>query len=1613
MEIGTRLRAYEIRDLLGAGGFGVVYRAHQPVIGREVAIKVILPEHANQPDFIRRFEGEAQLVARLEHPHIVPLYDYWRDPEGAYLVMRYVRGGSLSQSIKRDGAWDLSNASRLLDQIASALAMAHRAGVVHRDIKPDNILLDEDGNAYLTDFGIAKRVQADSGDDEMTSGTLAYIAPEQLTGQPAQAASDQYALALVIAELVVGRHVYGDTSISELISKHLYEPLPDLRAMRVALPEAVNDVLFKAAAKNPEMRYADVVAFAGAFRRAVLGRDATAEFPILDSGLDVVNPFKGLRPFQQADAGDFYGREALINRLLSRLSEDLPGSRFLAVVGASGSGKSSVVKAGLIPTLRGGSLPGSEGWYIVEMTPGMNPLRELESVLLGIAQKPVSGLGRALRAGPDGLVKAVGELLPDDAQLLLVIDQFEEAFTMAPEADCNRLLHLITRATEEKDGPVRVIVTLRADFLDRPLTAPFFGDLLRRRIEFVLPMTPAELERAITGPLEQIGLEADPALVERITSDISEEPGALPLMQYALTEVFERRSGRVLTVAAYERIGGVTGALAKRADEVFDGLSPDGQTAARQMFLRLLTLGEGKEDTRRRAPLSELVSVIPDAITRQTTLDAFTRARLLTFDQDQMTREPVVEVAHEALIREWRRLRAWLDDSRADVRQQRQLAAAAEEWSSSRRDDSYLLSGTRLGQFEEWAAQTDLVLTPLERDYLSASVAERQRREDAEAARRAREAMLEARSRTVLRALAGVFALAALVSIGLLFVAARAREAAERSALRAEENYQRAEALRLASAANVLLYGQEANAETGALLAMRSLASQYSTEADAALVQSRGLMFADKVYRLGPALRSVAASPDGRYIAAGAENGQLDLIDQRAGDKAWGYKATTTIVGLAFSPDGGYLAVSRRDGGLLVFDVPTGTLHRSLPTNTRPLHTLRFTGPAALLTVDEIGRLTTWDIHTGERLAQARAELQDAAADLEIMPDGKTALLAGYFQAPLIDLETGAVLRVYDSLNNGLIGVAAAQGGLILTASQTGIARVWDAASGEELLTLTNHTSSVYDGAFWPDASGLVTISADGTARLWDLTTGAETRRLTGHTGAVRALALLPLTRQVVTASADGTVRVWNADLTRAHDRLSAHDSSVKMAWIDSTQLLTVGYGDAIVRRWDAHAETLTRAYDGAGTHHAVAVSPDGTRFAVGTRIHDMASGQLLREFPTDFWMNDVRFSPDGRLLAVAGMTSGADQGRTYTGLVEVWDIDSGQRVLRIAGHADEVRSVTFSPDSALLLTASLDDTVKLWQVSDGALVQTFSHNNAVEYAVFSPDGQTVLTSGTRVPATLWNVQSGLRIRSFSTNDSSVRGASFSPDGTRVATADLDGSLRIWDVQTGERLRRVVGFRAALALPQYSPDGRLIAVTAENGSVFIVRADIRDLIAETCTLLTRDLAPVERDRYRVADADATCPQFAEQGQAVLALPPTPLAPTPPAPTAVVSLPTPTEFITPQKVLDVRQVNRGSLQAGQVETWLYVGRRGQTLALRASADVRAYDLDDYFAGLDTQLVVFGIDGRVLAQNDDGPDGSGDAELSVTLPISGLYRIEVRSAGLATGGDYTLEVSVTDE
>ncbi|MDX1614070.1 MAG: protein kinase [Candidatus Promineifilaceae bacterium] len=874
---GRVIRGFQLGKRIGKGDFGVVYRAVQPLVERDVAVKIILPEYADHPEFIRRFESEAQLVARLEHPYIVPLYDYWREPGVAYLVMRLIRGGSLSAELRK-GPLSLEAASKLLEQIGSALHLAHRSGVIHRDLKPSNILLDDDDNAYLADLGIAKNLgdpNAEEPDDAVV-GSPAYLSPEQIRAESVRPETDIYSLGLLTYELLTGRQAFKGPTPVNYLQQHLKEPIPYLSQTNPELPAGLDLVLSRATAKNPLERYPDVPSFLAGLQGALSAVDGPRpRVDLIDIDLaDIDNPFKGLRAFGEADADDFFGRDTLIQELLGRMgqiSESSAGvgrdlARFLAVVGPSGSGKSSVVKAGLIPALRRGALPGSERWFIVDMIPGSHPLEELEAALLRVAVEPPERLLDRLRKSERGLLRAVRELLKfaPDAELVLVIDQFEELFTLVEDEDAREhFLNSLVAAVLDPGSRLRLVITLRADFIDRPLGYVDFGELVRRQTELVLPMTPDELEQAISWPAERHGLVVEPELVGTIVRDVGDQPGILPLIQYALTELFERRQGRTLTLAAYRESGGVKGALARRAEEIYDELEPRGQSAARQLFLRLVTLGD--EATRRRVLRSELEALNHAQFVAQhspftVVIDAYARHRLLTFDREPLTRAPTVEVAHEALLHEWGRLRGWLDESRDDVRTQRLLDAAAAEWQEAGRDSGFLLHGSRLDQFAGWAEASDLVLTADEPAFLEASLEERKTRQAEEEARRQRElekaqrlaeteavrADEQAEAAESLRRraifLAGALVMAAILSV----LAIGAGRQSRLNAREAEENYQLAitrEAVAISAAiqrataqANAEQERRRADEERDAAIDARATAIAAEAEANAARV---------------------------------------------------------------------------------------------------------------------------------------------------------------------------------------------------------------------------------------------------------------------------------------------------------------------------------------------------------------------------------------------------------------------------------------------------------------------------------------------------------------------------------------------------------------------------------------------------------------------------------------------------------------------------------------------------------------------------------------------------------------------------------------------------------
>ena len=473
------------------------------------------------------------------------------------------------------------------------------------------------------------------------------------------------------------------------------------------------------------------------------------------------NPYKGLLAFQEDDAADFYGREGLIADVLRRVDS---GGRLVALVGPSGSGKSSVVRAGVLPRLRKGAVAGSDGWQIATMVPGAHPYAELEVALLRSTIDPPDSLAGQLDGGDDGILRAVLRVMSrDDGHLVLVIDQFEELFTLVDNPQTQkRFLNGLLAAVDDPRGRITVLVTLRADFYDKPLLHPAFGARLGEAVVNVTPLSTEELEEAATQPAVAADVALEPSLLAQLLADVVDQPGALPMFQYTLTELFERRADSVLLASEYHEMGGVRGAITHRADDVYDRLAPEEREATRQLFLRLVTLSADDSLSRRRVPASEITSLEVDVVALQTVLNAFGAARLLSFDRDRRTGAPTVEVGHEALLTEWERLSGWIKGSRQDLLRHASLATAVAEWEQSDRNPDYPVHGTRLTEFERFAATGKIDLNARELEYVGASIALRETDREAEEQRAAHEQQLRGRAK---RRLWGLVALIAAVVV--------------------------------------------------------------------------------------------------------------------------------------------------------------------------------------------------------------------------------------------------------------------------------------------------------------------------------------------------------------------------------------------------------------------------------------------------------------------------------------------------------------------------------------------------------------------------------------------------------------------------------------------------------------------------------------------------------------------------------------------------------------------------------------------------------------------------------------------------------------------------------
>ncbi len=1001
---GPLVRGYVLGEVLGEGSSGTIHRARQPGVGREVAIKVIRADLANNARFVERFEAEAQLIAQLEHPHIVPLYDFWREPGGAYLVLRLLRGGNAEQSLRSEGPWAVERATQLVDEIGSALSAAHAAGVVHRDVKPANVLFDERGRSYLADFGIATSLDqpAPAQNQRLPEGSpssMEYTSPEMLVGEASTPQSDLYSFAAMLRALLAG----GVT---------------DLPAKLESLLCRSTDVV---AARRPR----SVAEFVEAWHEAVKG--------VPHSKTTVHrNPYKGLRPFAEADARDFCGRNALTDELVAVVEQ----SKFVMVVGPSGSGKSSLVQAGLVPRLR------ATGSRVATMTPGEHPSANLRGALRAVAVRPPP-----VDSPIAELTAVAGEA---SSQLALVVDQLEEAWTLAVDDD-ERERFLLMLASPPPG--VRVVSTLRADFFDRPLSHPLLGPVVAKSSFGVTPMTVAELAAAVAEPAAAEGVSFEPALEAEIVAEMAMHPASLPLLQFALSELFEHRVGDTIPVTAAQRMGGIHGAIVARAEALFADLNPTQQQSAHRLFTRLVTPGEGGNDVRRRARRSELTVDAAEVAER------FAAHRLLTVDVDPSSREPTVEVAHEALLRSWPRLQGWLDVDRDWLGQVHQLSSAARSWDASGREPSELLRGPRLALLSAAVDQRMESLSELDEDFLTSS-------RDASEESIRRDAIRRRRSRRLLEATAIALALALVggsIAVRQRREALDQRTAAQLQSLAAQSVNLRNSQRDLAALLAVEAYRRSPDAQSkGALWsaltqtpgflgyhpiegASRSLRGTVLGDGPDAVVLGDGVRLTRIDIHTGAVKRTfeplrddlrgfdmVRSSADGHLVA---QFGNIASTDQPSGvtgvigiyNTDTGQLVVPPIVlpwlpnDATFSPDGKRLVVI---GGPLgeaqVYSVPEGLRLATLPggslqrvtSDTFSTGSVAYAPDGRLFIGSELGDLRVVDPETYKVVQSFPERARLANRSLTFSPDGSLLLAIGgdVDHVSRIDPSTGSIV---------------------------------------------------------------------------------------------------------------------------------------------------------------------------------------------------------------------------------------------------------------------------------------------------------------------------------------------------------------------------------------------------------------------------------------------------------------------------------------------------------------------------------------------------------------------------------------------------------------------------
>ena len=1224
-------------------------------------------------------------------------------------------------------------------------------------------------------------------------------------------------------------------------------------------------------------------------------------------------PYPGLASFRAQDATRFFGREQLTAVLLTRLAEQLTSPGPLMVLGPSGSGKSSLLRAGLLPAIAEGMMPIRESgsWPLDLMTPGRRPLLELATHVAALAGIPAGALHADLDADPARITAAIRQALFTEgrrlsaadgtgsvpeavpARLVLVVDQFEEVFTQCTDEPERRAFiqalcaaagttgptpphdrdGAATTPANPPDAPALVIIGLRADFYARSATYPDLVPSLQDRQVLVGPMDQAGLRAAIEGPAASAGLVVDAGLVEVVLADLgvhpgpadgSYEAGRLPLLAYALQQTWEHKEGRRLTVATYRATGGIDKAVARAADTVYDRLDGEGKLVARRLLLRLVNLGEGAADTRRRAAVAELTEGTSQVVARKVLTDLI-EARLLTTDTDTDGTD-TVEISHEALIWAWPKLHQWLSQDRAGQRVHRDLSDAAHVWQAQGHDPSLLFSGTRLTVTREWAAGHHEDLNPGEDSFLTAS----QRRKQ--------------RATRLRRAAVGALAALTLIATGTAVYAVQQQHHAQS---------ERDQALASELTTDV---GRLQNTDPS-LAAQLDLAASHlepTVNNTTEILGTGNTALSNELTGPAAPVSAVAFSPNGRTLAAASHDGTLRLWNVTDPDNpATAGKAVRThargLTSLAFSPDGNTLAAGAGNGTVLLWNVANPAhpvlLGRPLTGPKRLVSSVAFSPDGKTLAVGSYDySIWLWNVADPADpapLGQPLTGKNGSILSLAFSPDGKT-LAAGNFSDtvwlwnvsnPSLATPVGRAIKN----SYPVWAVAFSPNGSDLAVSSGDTFWIWNVADpahptvvGVPLTGGANNT--VLSLAFSPDGNILAAGSGDDKVRLWNLTSVPYVVAtpiglpLLGHGGPVYSVAFNPDGYTLASGSGDDTVRVWNLPPTTLTGPTSAVGA---VAFSRNGRVLATGSNDDSVRLWDvanpAYPAPLRPPLTGAtAAIQSLAFSPDDRTLAVASddsiRLWDVADP--ARPFPlgtplTGFTglVRSVAFSPDGSTLAAGSNDE----------TIRLWDVaDPAAPVplgVPLTGFTESVRSVAFSPNGLTLAAGGNDDSVRLWNVADPANPTPlgpplYGHTNYVISVAFSPNGKVLASSSGDDTVRLWNVANAAHTtpigRALTGPTDTIWGVAFSPDGQTLAAGSGDDTIWLWNVSHPAHATPVgqpITEASSVDSVAFQPGGDVLATGTGDGITRLWNLNVAQAISRICATTGNDLSRQQWQNY--------------------------------------------------------------------------------------------------------------------------------------------------------------------